>query len=256
MFRWRTSRPSRSGALQRRSCSARGWWGLRGRSRHAQVAVQAVGTGAAVAGGLSQAGHVQVLPAVAVEVAHRRRQPAVGPRYPGRGRVVGKGAVAVVEVERVHRAAAAKQEEVLPAVAVEVADRAAAGHVRHGVVQRAPLRGQPGRQPRRAEAQLGHARVRARRHRQHRGQYGQDSSPVRDAAAWPGVCGPGSERCAPAASRSDRQIGACGHPLSGICCPHPHRLPASRTTAYDACSRPRASLVWTGDMACRRGWRW
>ena len=144
---------------------------------HASVAVQAVRAGAARAARFAQAGDVQILPAVAVEVAHRRRQAAVGERHPRRGGVVAEGAVAAVEVERVHRPAAAEQEQILPAVAIEVAHRGAAGHVRHRMVERAPLGGQPGAQPRAAKAQLGARRRRARgrqqqrrRRRHHRGR--------------------------------------------------------------------------------------
>ena len=117
-----------------------------------------------------QAGHEQVLPAVPVVVAHRRRDAAVVRRQAGRRGVVAEGAVAVVEVQRIRRAPAAEQEQVLPAVAVEVPHRGAAGHVGEGERQRLARRHQPGAHGRLPKRECLRPRPR-RRQAQHQAQH-------------------------------------------------------------------------------------
>ena len=70
-------------------------------------------------------------PAVAVHVAHGRPVAVMSGRNSGLGGAIGEGAVAVVHVQPVGRGAARRHEQVLPTVAVEVADRATGTH--HGV---------------------------------------------------------------------------------------------------------------------------
>ena len=91
-----------------------------------------------------ETGHEQVLPAVRVVIAHRRGDAAVVRRQTGRRGVIAERAVAVVEIQRIRRPAAAEQEQVLPAVAVEVPHRGAAGHVGEGELQRLARRHQAG----------------------------------------------------------------------------------------------------------------
>ena len=105
----------------------------------------------------SVADHEQVDPAVAIEIAGHGPEAAVAHGEPRPRGAVGEGAVAVVQVEPVrHRAAAGDEEQVLPAVAVEVRYRAAGGHPRKRVGKGDEHRpAQPGADPLLGELRLG-----------------------------------------------------------------------------------------------------
>ena len=139
----------------------RGDAGLRRHLGEGAVAVVAVEPQASRRGGgqlgRPVADHVEIDPAVAVVIAGDRPEAAVAYGEPRLLGAVAEGAVTVVEVEPVRPGAAAGDEEqVLPAVAVEVRHRAAGGHPRKRIGEGDEhRRAQPGTDPLLGEMRLG-----------------------------------------------------------------------------------------------------